>query len=122
LAPPTQPVPLPPDGWEFDFSADVPVLAHSIETTPGKPVVLLIRPPLLVPKTDGTEAVSLTEPGFSPALGAQQSSTTAALLADSMHQLESTANNLDTAISQLENLLLSLPASQNPPATTPPPP
>jgi len=76
----------------------------------------------LVPKTDGTEAVSLTEPGFSPALGAQQSSTTAALLADSMHQLESTANNLDTAISQLENLLLSLPASQNSPATTPPPP
>ncbi len=102
-----------PDGWSLESSPQVPLLSHTVETAQSHTVTLLIRPPLLVPSTDGQQAIALVEPGFSPALGLQQSNTTGALLTDSIHQLESTANQLGTAISQLENLLLSMPVSSS---------
>ena len=59
---------------------------------------------------------SIPEPGYSAPLGYHQNATVGAILATSIRQLDKDAGELGDAIDQLQQLLVSLPKTEETPA------
>ena len=83
-----------------------------MEISPGNKITLTVRPHLLVPVADGAASFSVSEPGFEAPLGYSQTATVSAILADSIRQLDEDSKQLGTAIDQLQQILVSLPAPE----------
>ena len=62
---------------------------------------------------------TISEPGFDPSLGYQQTSTVGSILANSIRQLDEDAKQLGNAIDNLQQLLVSLPKPEPAPPTEP---
>jgi hypothetical protein len=120
LAPyPAKPLSQAPAGWQLDASNDAPEFTREVELSPGAKITLTIRPHVLIPDADGANVFTISEPGFEPALGYQQTSTVGSILANSVRQLDEDAKQLSSAIDNLQQLLVSLP---NPESAPPPEP
>ncbi|MDP4997170.1 MAG: hypothetical protein NWQ16_13205 [Akkermansiaceae bacterium] len=104
-----KPLSTPPAGWSLEKSEDAPALVKSVELQPGTSITLRIQPHVLSPESDGLNVFSVGEPGFETALGYRQTQTVSAILGDSVAKLDSDSIRLGNAISDLHNLLASLP-------------
>lgn len=121
LAPfPAKPLAQPPAGWHLDPSETAPPFTREVEISTGSKITLTIRPHLLVPDADGAEVFAIPEPGFDNSLDYQQTATVGAVLSKSIRQLDEDAQQLDSAIQSLEQLLISLPAPAAQPDPKPP--
>ena len=107
----------PPAGWTLKKTDEAPTLVRSVELQPGTSIALRIQPHILSPESDGINIFSVGEPGFDTALGYQQTQTVSAILGDSVAKLDSDALRLGNAISELHNLLASLPKQDANPET-----
>jgi len=103
----------PSPGWRLVSSPDAPAYTHSVEVAPGTSLTLSIRPHVLIPDADGRDAFQIQEPGFDPALGYNQRNTLSASIASSIRQLEEDAVVLGQVMDELEQILISLPKSDN---------
>lgn len=99
----------PPSGWSLVKSNDAPALVKDVELQPGTSITLRIQPHVLSPNSDGINVFSVGEPGFETALGYRQTQTVSAILGDSVAKLDNDSLRLGNAISELHNLLASLP-------------
>jgi hypothetical protein len=111
-----------PEGWRIEAAASAPHFTREVELAPGKHISLTVRPHVLVPDADGSTVFSIPEPGYSAALGYRQNATVGAILATSIRQLDKDAAELGNAIDQLQQLLVSLPKAEEPPAAPANPP
>lgn len=117
LAPfPAKPLGKAPAGWRLEAAANAPPFTREIELSPGKKITLKVRPHLLVPEADGAAAFSVQEPGFDAALGYRQNATVGAVLSESIQQLDEDSKHMGAAIDNLQQLLVSLPKPEAPPA------
>lgn len=116
---PAKPLAKAPAGWRLESSDHVPPIIREVELSPGKSITLRIRPHLLVPIADGTQAFSINEPGYEPALGYRQNTTVGAILSTSILQLEEDSKTLGNAIEKLQQLLVTLPKEEVPPQARP---
>lgn len=113
LAPfPAKPLASPPPGWHLVASENAPPFTRKVEIAPGSEITLTIRPHLLVPDSDGSKVFSVSESGYEPSLGYQQTSTVGAILSNSIRQLDEDSKHLGDAIDRLQQLLISLPKPQ----------
>lgn len=120
LAPfPAKPLAKAPVGWRLDTSDSAPPFTREVEISPGSKITLNIRPHILVPDADGASVFAISEPGFDPSLGYQQTSTVGAILANSIRQLDEDAKQLGNAIDNLQQLLVSLPKPESVPVAEP---
>lgn len=117
---PAKPLATPPAGWHLELPASVPPIIHQVQLSPGSRVALTIRPQVLTPDTDGTDAFAVGEPGFDAALGYRQTNTVGAVLTHSVRQLDDDARRLGHAIDQLQQLLITLPKPAPKPEPEPP--
>ena len=108
-----KPLGSPPAGWKLISSSDVAEFTEDIEVTPGTWLTLSIRPHVLIPEADGRNTFHIAEPGFDPALGYQQQDTINSSISSSLRQLEQDARVLGQVIDDLEQILISLPRSDN---------
>jgi hypothetical protein len=108
-----------PDGWRIEASEHAPAFQREVELAPGRRITLNIRPHLLVPESDDSTILSVSEPGFDPALGYRQNTTVGAVLSRSIRQLDEDSKNLGTAIDNLQQLLVSLPRHEPEPVEEP---
>jgi hypothetical protein len=114
LAPyPAKPLAPPPTGWRLDTSETATPFTREIEISSGSKITLTIRPHLLVPDADGAQVFNIAEPGYEAALGYQQISTVGAILSNSIQQLDEDSKHLGQSIDRLQQLLISLPKSEN---------
>lgn len=98
-----------PDGWILEKAAQAPAFLEEVTLRPGKTVSLSISPHVLTPAADGENTFGVVEPGFDPSEGYRQSNTVSAILGNSVVQLDRDALLLGNAISDLHQLLASLP-------------
>jgi hypothetical protein len=120
LAPfPAKPLATPPAGWRLEHPKDLPAFTREVPLSNGTRIQLSIRPHLLVPDADGTQVISVNEPGFEAGKRYAQTATTAAVLATSIERLDDDSRKMGEAIDRLEQLLGSLPATPAPPVATP---
>jgi hypothetical protein len=98
-----------PDGWVLDKSVQAPAFIEEVNLRPGKTVSLSISPHVLTPAADGENTFGVVEPGFDSSKGYLQTNTVSAILGNSIVQLDRDALLLGTAISDLHQLLASLP-------------
>lgn len=99
----------PPTGWSLVKSDAAPALVKDVELKPGTSITLRIQPHVLSPVSDGIDVFSVGEPGFETSLGYRQTQTVSAILGDSVAKLDNDSLRLGNAISELHNLLASLP-------------
>lgn len=104
-----KPLSTPPNGWSLEKSHEAPPLVKEVEIQPGTLITLRIQPHILSPNSDGINIFSVGEPGFENALGYRQTQTVSAILGDSVAKLDNDSLRLGTVISDLHNLLASLP-------------
>lgn len=115
LAPfPAKPLTPPPAGWLLKVSEEAPPFTREVELAPGKTITLSIQPHLLVPDANQSDVFAVPEPGFNASLGFDQSDTVATALKSSIHKLEEDSKQLGLVIDRLQQLMVSLPHSQNP--------
>jgi hypothetical protein len=120
LAPyPAKPLAQAPAGWKLDTSDSAPPFTREVELSPGSKITLTIRPHVLIPDADGAGVFTISEPGFDPSLGYQQTSTVGSILATSIRQLDEDSKQLSNAIDNLQQLLVSLPSPEPAPPTEP---
>ncbi len=120
LAPyPAKPLGQTPAGWHLDTSDSAPPFTREVEISPGSKITLTIRPHLLIPDADGANVFTISEPGFDPSLGYQQTATVGSILANSVRQLDEDSKQLGNAIDNLQQLLVSLPKPEPAPPTEP---
>lgn len=98
-----------PDGWILEKSEQAPAFLEEVTLRPGKTVSLSISPHVLTPASDGENTFGVIEPGFDVSEGYRQSNTVSAILGNSIVQLDRDALLLGNAISDLHQLLASLP-------------
>jgi hypothetical protein len=108
-----------PAGWRIEASGQAPAFQREVELAPGRRISLNVRPHLLVPVADGAHVLSVSEPGFDPALGYRQDTTVGAVLSRSIRQLDEDSKNLGAAIDNLQQLLVSLPSHEPAPVEEP---
>jgi hypothetical protein len=111
-----------PEGWRIEAAAGAPHFTREVELAPGKHISLTVRPHVLVPDADGSTVFGIPEPGYAAPLGYRQNATVGAILATSIRQLDKDAAELGNAIDQLQQLLVSLPKAEEPPAAPANPP
>jgi hypothetical protein len=104
-----------PAGWRIETAESAPHFTREVELAPGKHISLTVRPHVLVPDADGSTVFSIPEPGYSAPLGYRQNATVGAILATSIRQLDKDAGELGDAIDQLQQLLVSLPKTEEAP-------
>jgi hypothetical protein len=104
-----------PEGWVIESSESAPPFTREVELSPGKRITLNVRPHLLLAEADGNNVFQIAEPGFDASLGYQQNATVAAILSNSIRQLDDDSRQLGTVIDQLQQLLVSLPQTKNTP-------
>jgi len=105
-----------PAGWRIESSESAPHFTREVELAPGKHISLTVRPHVLVPDADGSAVFNIPEPGYSAPLGYHQNATVGAILSTSIRQLDKDAGELGKAIEQLQQLLVSLPKTEQVPA------
>lgn len=110
----------PPPGWKIVHPDETPARTESVTLANGQTVGLAIRPHVLIPEADGAEVFALSEPGFDPARGYDQTETVGSILADSIHQLDEQDARLTAAANRLSELLDSLPPTDEPTDTPEP--
>lgn len=124
LAPfPAKPLSDPPAGWTLDASVNAPAFVKEVELAPGVSISLSIKPHVLTAAANGTSLFNVSEPGFDPALGYQQTRTLGSILSTSIEQLDESSKRMGDAIDHLQQLLVSLPApavEASSPLSTPP--
>lgn len=98
-----------PDGWILEKSGQAPAYTKEVTLRPGTTISLSIQPHVLTPAADGANTFAVPEPGFAAAEGYRQSNTVSAILGNSVAQLDRDALLLGNAISDLHQLLSSLP-------------
>lgn len=98
-----------PDGWILEKSDRAPMFREVVTLRPGKTITLEIQPHILIPSADGASSFSVVEPGFEVSEGYRQSDTVSAILGNSVAQLDRDALLMGNAISNLHQLLASLP-------------
>lgn len=103
----------PPTGWALTKSEGTPAIVKDVELQPGTSITLRIQPHVLSPEADGINVFSVGEPGFDTALGYRQTQTVSAVLGDSVAKLDNDSLRLGNAISELHNLLASLPKPES---------
>lgn len=108
-----KPLGTPTPGWKLVSSPEAPPFSQNVEVAPGTWLTLSIRPHVLIPDADGQTAFQIQEPGFTPAHGYRQTSTIGATLGSSIEQLEADSRMLGEVITDLEQILISLPKSDN---------
>jgi len=106
---PAKPLSQPPTGWRLDTLENTPPFSREVEIAPGTKITLSIRPHSLLPEVDGTTSFSITEPGYDPAHGYNQTGTVGAALSQSIDHLDKDAQQMSAVIDQLQQLLVSLP-------------
>jgi hypothetical protein len=117
---PAKPLSPPPTGWRLDTLENTPPFSREVEISPGTKITLSIRPHSLLPEVDGVSSFSISEPGYDPALGYNQTATVGAALAKSIDHLDEDALRMSAVIDQLQQLLVSLPKPAEPPAAKSP--
>lgn len=108
-----KPLGTPAPGWKLVSSPQAPRFTQNVEIAPGTWLTLSIRPHVLAPDADGRTAFQIQEPGFDSKQGYRQSATVGASLASSIERLESDSLTLGKVIADLEQILISLPKSDN---------
>lgn len=98
-----------PNGWILEKSGQAPALQREVTLRPGKTISLSILPHVLSPDSDGANTFAVVEPGFDIAEGYRQTNTVSAILGNSVAQLDRDSLLLGNAISDLHQLLASLP-------------
>lgn len=106
-----KPLGLAADGWKLVSSAEVTPFTKNVEVSPGTWLTLSIRPHVLAPEADGQSVFQILEPGFNPALGYKQDATISSSIASTIQQLEHDSQVLEQVISDLDQILISLPRS-----------
>jgi hypothetical protein len=111
LAPfPAKPLSATPAGWTLDTSGNAPAFVKEVELSPGVSISLSIKPHVLTAAANGSSLFSVSEPGFDPSLGYQQTRTLGSILSTSIEQLDESSKRMGQAIDHLQQLLVSLPA------------
>lgn len=98
-----------PAGWILKKAPDAPRIVKQVEIRPGYSISLDIAPHILTPEIDGAKVFAVREPGFIAADSYRQTGTVGAILKKSVAQLDEDSLKLGQAISELHNLLASLP-------------
>ncbi len=106
---PAKPLASPPSGWQMEKTDDAPAIKRDVEIQPGTIISLDIKPHVLTPDADGANTFAVNEPGFDPLEKYQQKQTVSAILAKSVVQLDEDAKQLGNALSELQQILSSLP-------------
>ncbi|MBT8044230.1 MAG: hypothetical protein KJO79_04705 [Verrucomicrobiae bacterium] len=109
---PAKPIAPAPPGWKF-VAAPVGLKPYktNIKLGSGDTVDLSITPFVLVPISDGLNAIRISEPGYDPAQQYAQQDTVGTMLQKSTTELEENEKQAADAISRLQQLLSSLPQS-----------
>jgi len=113
---PAKPLSATPAGWRLDTSESAPPFTREVEIAPGSKITLTISPHLMIPDADGANVFAISEPGYDNSLGYQQNATVGAILSNSVRQLDEDSKKLGTAIDRIQQLLVSLPKPEPPPA------
>lgn len=116
---PAKPLDQTPLGWKLDTMESAPPFSREVEIAPGSMITLTIRPHCLIPEADGATSFSITEPGYDPSLGYDQTGTVGATLSHSINHLDADARKISTVIDQLQQLLVSLPRPEEVPVAIP---
>ncbi|QTN31386.1 hypothetical protein HZ994_03265 [Akkermansiaceae bacterium] len=111
---PAKPLSPAPDGWGLEKSELAPTFLEEITLRPGKTITLSIQPHILTPAADGIGTFAVVEPGFAVSDGYRQTNTVSAILGQSVAQLDKDSLLLGNAISDLHQLLSSLPKPEPP--------
>lgn len=104
-----------PEGWVIESSESAPPFMREVELSPGKRIALSVRPHLLLAEADGSNVFQIAEPGYDASLGYRQNATVAAILSNSIRQLDDDSRQLGTVIDQLQQILVSLPQPKRTP-------
>lgn len=110
---PAKPISPAPEGWKF--APAPPGLAAYRKTVVlgnGNSVPLTITPFVLVPVSDGLNAIRIVEPGYDPAQGYNQPETVGSILQNATAELEQNEKQAAVAIRRLQLLLSSLPQQE----------
>lgn len=103
-----KPLQAAPIGWRYIAANPNQSYKTSVNLKSGKKLSLKITPYLLVPERSPL-VVQVLEPGYSPAEGYRQQNSVTATLETSNQLLLKASNSLVDSISNLEELLLTLP-------------
>ncbi|MFN4874587.1 MAG: hypothetical protein ACK5JP_12315 [Akkermansiaceae bacterium] len=118
---PTKALTPPPAGWKLETSEQAPAFTRQVEIKPGVFITLEIIPHVLSPEADGAKVFSLTEPEYDHHKGYEQDHSVANILESSISQLETDSIKMGSALSELHQLLASLPKPEiSAPNTLPP--
>lgn len=109
---PAKPLGSPPSGWQMEKTEDAPAIKRDVELQPGTVISLDIKPHVLIPDADGAATFAVNEPGFDPLEKYRQRQTVSAILAKSVIQLDEDAKQLGNALSELQQILSSLPSPE----------
>ena len=109
---PAKPLASPPSGWKMEKAEDAPAIKRDVELQPGTVISLDIKPHVLLPDADGADTFAINEPGFDALEKYHQSQTVSAILAKSVVQLDEDAKQLGNALSDLQQILASLPSPE----------
>jgi hypothetical protein len=118
---PTKALTSPPSGWNLETSDQAPAFTRQVEIKPGIFISLEITPHILSPIADGAKIFSVTEPGYVHQKGYEQDQTVANILESSISQLETDSMKMASALSELHQLLASLPKPETSALNTSPP-
>ncbi len=101
-----------PVGWKLIPAASiVPEYTETVKLSSNDRIQLAVRPYILIPDTEMSRGVAVSEPGYDAALGYAQHSTVGAMLQKNQKSLESASKQANSAIDQLQALLDTLPAT-----------
>ena len=110
---PAKPIFPAPEGWQFaPAGKDVTPYRTTARLSTGQEVHLAITPFILVPVSDGQNAIRVMEPGYQPELGYIQRDTIGFMLEKSNTELEETEKQTSESIYRLQQLLSSFPKSR----------
>lgn len=107
---PAKPLTEAPLGWKFvPAPVSIPPYRTAVQLDASHTVDLAITPYLLVPASDGRNAMTIKEPGYERHGGYFQKETLGAILETSTLEIERQEKNTAAAIERLQELLTSLP-------------
>ena len=107
---PAKPIVPAPEGWKFSPApAGLAPYRKTVVLGNGSTVPLAITPFVLVPVSDGLNAISIAEPGYDPIQQYTQQDTVGSILQKSTTELEQNEKQAADAIRRLQLLLSSLP-------------
>ena len=111
---PVKPLSDAPSGWQLVPSENAPSFSKDVEIHPGTVIALSITPYVLSPDADGINTFSVSEPGYEPGNSYSQEKTVGAILGQSIEQLDQDSIKMGNIISDLHQLLASLPKPETP--------